>query len=123
MHGPVLLPIYRALTRSNLFNLDLTLQGPPVPPYMLKCVHYVACTDGKRAVGIGLKYLLAVRCALPLLTEYSNMAVTLNTVDTRYVHWRHIPRVEVKVNDNQYIYIINRVYTYQLQSSVCSDTC
>ena len=33
------------------------------------------------------------------------MTVTLNTADTLYVHWRHIPRVQAKVKDNQYIYI------------------
>ena len=43
-------------------------------------------------------------CEVPTVTsEYSNITVTLNTVDTRYVHWRHIPRVQVKVKDNQYI--------------------
>ena len=80
---------------------------------MLKFVHYVARTVGKRAVGIGLKCLLVVRCALPLPTEYSNTTVTLNTADTRYVHWRHIPRVEVKVKDNQYIYITYITITEQ----------
>ena len=41
----------------NMFNLDLTVQGPPGT---FKLVHYEASTVGKRAVGIRLKCLLVL---------------------------------------------------------------
>ena len=49
-------------TCSNLFNLDLTVQGPAhLPPQdMIKLVHYGARTVGKWAVGIRLKFLLLI---------------------------------------------------------------
>ena len=36
---------------SNLFHLDLTVQGPPFP-YMFKLIHGITHTVDKRAVGI-----------------------------------------------------------------------
>ena len=44
-------------TCSNLFNLDLTVQGPP-PPGKFKLVHYEECTVDKLAVGLLLKCFL-----------------------------------------------------------------
>ena len=49
-------------TYSNLFNLDLTIQGPPD---MFKLVHYEAHTVCKRVVSILLE------CFLVLLTNSS----------------------------------------------------
>ena len=49
----------------NLFNLDLTVQGPtPSPKDTSKLVHYEAQTVSKRAVGILLKYLLVLHSAM-----------------------------------------------------------
>ena len=39
-------------TFSNLFKLDLTVQGPRASPDMFKLIHYEACMVGNRAVSI-----------------------------------------------------------------------
>ena len=44
-------------TCSNLYNLELTVHGPP-PRDMFKLVHYKPQTLGKQAVGIRLNCLL-----------------------------------------------------------------
>ena len=42
---------------KNMFNLDLTVQGPPGT---FKLVHHEASTVGKRAIAIRLKWLLVL---------------------------------------------------------------
>ena len=57
--GPPFPSIYRdplALTSSDMLNLDFTIYGHP--SNMLKIVHYVVQTVGKRAVCIQLKCIL-----------------------------------------------------------------
>ena len=71
-------------TCSNLFYLDLTMQGS-LPPDMFKLLHYKARTVGKRVDGIQLECFLVVEAERRLGNGLADQILHLYSGDHKNV--------------------------------------